>query len=173
VSGPAFFGVTFNPIQEHVVPAGSLQVRFTDANSASMTYTVAGITRTVPISRQPISSTAPVAVDFTDLWFNPSESGWGMAVAQQFDKMFLAWFVYDAAGKPVWYVSPDCTVTGNSCAGSLYRTTGPPFGPTFVGPATPFLVGTVELDFTGPNDGTVTFIVDGVGGVKRIQRQVF
>jgi hypothetical protein len=173
VSGPAFFGVPFDASRKQVTSAGTLQVRFTDADNASMTYTVAGITRTVPITRQPISSTAPVAVDFTDLWFNPAEDGWGMAVAQQFDKMFLAWFVYDSAGKPTWYVGPDCTVTGNSCAGSLYSTTGPPFGPTFVGPTPATLVGTVKLDFTGPNDGAITFTVNGVSGVKPIQRQVF
>ena len=174
VSGPAFFGVPFDRSKIQAPIVGTIQVRFTDANNASMTYAVAGITRTVPITRQPISSTAPVAVDFTDLWFNPGESGWGMAITQQFGEMFLAWFVYDNSGKPTWLVAPACTVTGNSCAGSLYRVTGPPFGPTFNQAAVGFaIVGTVKVDFTGPNDGTITYTVDGVSGAKPIQRQTF
>jgi hypothetical protein len=174
VSGPVFFGVPFDSSRQIPVKAGSLQVRFTDAENASMSYTVAGQTRTVAITRQPISSTAPVAVNFTDLWFNPAESGWGMAVTQQYGKMFLAWFVYDGAGKPTWYVGPDCTVSGNSCTGQLYSTTGPAFGPTF-NPLSvvPAAVGTVKLDFTGPNDGTVIYTVNGVSGVKSFQRQAF
>jgi hypothetical protein len=174
VSGPAFFGVPFDPSRKVPVKAGSLQVRFTDADNASMSYTVAGQSRTVGITRQSISSTAPVAVNFTDLWYNPAEDGWGMAVTQQYDKMFLAWFVYDDSGKPMWYVGPSCTVTGNSCSGQLYSTTGPPFGPTF-NPASvlPAAVGTVKVDFTGPNDAIVTYTVNGVSGVKTIQRQTF
>jgi len=71
--------------------------------------------------------------DYTDLWWNPGESGWGIAVLHQFSVMFLAWYVYDSAGKPVWYVASNCGVNAslNGCSGVLYRTTGPAFGPTF------------------------------------------
>jgi len=174
VSGPAFFGVPFDTSKIQAPKVGTIQVRFADANNATMSYTVSGQSRTVGITRQSFSSTAPVAVDFTDLWYNPGEPGWGLAVTQQFGKMFLAWFVYDSAGKPTWYVASDCTVSGNSCAGQLFSTAGPAFGPTFdplavVG--TP--VGTVKVDFTGPNDATVSYIVNGVSGVKTIQRQAF
>jgi hypothetical protein len=31
----------------------------------------------------------------------------------------------------------------------------------------------VKLDFTGPNDGTVIYTVNGVAGVKSFQRQAF
>src|SRR6185503_3252636 len=75
--GPGFLG---SPVELSRVPAshaGTLQVAFTDAAHASMTYTVAGQTRTVPIARQVFQpSTVPPAVDFTDLWYNPSERGW-------------------------------------------------------------------------------------------------
>src|SRR5205807_4107411 len=102
------------------------------ANAASMTYTVAGQTRTVALSRQLFASgAAPPAVDYTDLWWNADESGWGMAIAHQYGVMFLAWYVYDATGKPTWYVASNCVVSGSNCSGTLYRTTGPAFGPTF------------------------------------------
>src|SRR5207248_6123323 len=39
VTGPNFFGGTFNPALVNAANAGSLQVNFTNANAASMTYT--------------------------------------------------------------------------------------------------------------------------------------
>jgi hypothetical protein len=129
VNGPTFFGTAFNPNAVNVVTAGSLQVAFQGANSASMSYTVAGQSRTVAIVRQPLGTGSIPGVDYTDLWWNPNESGWGMAIAQQAANIFLAWYV-DNAGKPVWYVASG-TVSGNACSGPLYRTTGAPFGPTF------------------------------------------
>jgi hypothetical protein len=175
VSGSAFTGTTFDPGAVHVATVGSLQVNFTDASNASMTYTVNGQTRTVPIVRQVFQSgTTKPAVDYTDLWWNPSESGWGIAATQQYGVMFLAWFIYDAAGKPVWYVATNCTVVGSSCSGDLYRTSGPPFGPTFdpsAVHATP--VGNVKMTFTNANDATLSYTINGVTSTKSITRQLF
>jgi hypothetical protein len=177
VSGPTFFGTAFNPALDNVVAAGTLQVTFQDANTASMAYTVAGQSRTVAITRQPVGTgpgTTPPALDYTDLWWNANESGWGMAVAQQLGNMFLAWYVYDGAGKPVWYVASNCALAGNGCSGTLYRTTGPAFGPTFdAARVQVFAVGTVTLGFTDPDHGVLGYTVDGVAGTKSITRQLF
>ena len=175
VNGPTFFGTAFNPSLVNVVAAGSLSVNFADANNASMSYTVGGQSRTVAITRQPISSgAAPPAVDYTDLWWNPNESGWGLAIAQQYNVMFLAWYVYDNLGRPMWYVASDCAVSGSGCTGALYRTTGPALGPSFdPSRVSVFAVGSVTLSFTDPNNGTLTYTVDGVSGSKAITRQLF
>lgn len=175
VNGPAFFGVAFNPALENVQQAGTLQVAFTDADHATMTYTAVGQTRTVPITRQVFqTSSVPPAVDYTDLWYNAAEQGWGMAISHQFGAMFLAWFVYDAGGNPTWYVASNCVVSGNSCAGALYRTTGPPLGPAFDPNAVHvFPAGTVSLSFTDANTATLSYTVDGVSGTKSITRQTF
>lgn len=174
VSGPTFFGSAFNSGARNVLVAGSLRLNFLDANSASMTYTIGSQTRTVAITRQPISPGSTPGVDYTDLWWNPDESGWGMAIAQQASVMFLAWYVYDSAGKPMWYVASNCTVSGTGCTGTLYRTTGPAFGPTFDSTQVHvFAVGSVTLDFSDPNNGTLSYMVDGVSGTKAITRQLF
>jgi hypothetical protein len=140
-----------------------------------MTYTASGQTRTIPITRQSIAGgTTLPAVNYTDLWWNPSESGWGMAIAQQYAVMFLAWYVYDNAGKPVWYVASNCAVSGNGCSGTLYRTTGPAFGPTFDPlQIQVFSAGTVSLSFTDANNGTLSYTVNGVSATKTITRQLF
>jgi hypothetical protein len=139
-----------------------------------MTYTgVAGRTRTVAITRQPLSAGAAPAVNYTDLWWNPAESGWGMAITQQSSTMFLAWYVYDAAAKPMWYVAT-CALSGGTCSGALLRTTGPAFGPTF-NPAQvqSFTVGTVGVSFSDGNNATLTYTVNGTSGSKTITRQLF
>ena len=83
VNGPTFFGTAFDPMRVNAVAAGNLQVNFQGTGSASMTYTgVAGQTRTVAITRQPLSAGAAPPVNYTDIWWNPNESGWGMAITQ-------------------------------------------------------------------------------------------
>jgi hypothetical protein len=174
VDGPTFFGTTFNPSLVHVATAGSLQATFTDANNGTMTYTVAGQTRTIPITRQVFRTGAAPAVDYTDLWYNAAESGWGMSITHQSDIMFLAWYVYDGTGKPFWYVAPACTVNGSSCSGSLYRTTGPAFGPTFnPSQVQAFSVGSAIVSFIDANDAVLSYTVDGVSATKTITRQAF
>ena len=178
VAGAPFVGVPFDSTRVHVTEVGTLTVNFTDASHATMSYTVNGASRTVSIVRQLFASgaTAP-AIDYTDLWWAApagSESGWGMAISHQYNVMFLAWFVYDASGKPTWYVASDCVVTGNSCAGTLYSVTGPPFGPTFDATqvhATP--VGQITVTFTGPNDGFLNYTIGTTQASKTITRQIF
>jgi subtilase family serine protease len=175
VSGPTFFGTGFDPTRVSVATVGSLTVTFQDANTASMSYTLNGQSRTVAIVRQvfQVGTTLP-AVNYTDLWWNPSESGWGMLISHEYGVMFLAWFVYDSNGRPVWYVASDCVVAASGCTGSLYRVTGPPFGPSF--DATQVhatATGTSTLTFSDPNNGVLTFTVNGVSGSKSITRQLF
>ena len=176
-AGP-FLGVAFDPTKVHVNEVGTLQVSFTDASNATMTYTVNGVSRTVGIVRQLFASgSAPPAIDFTDLWWaSPanSESGWGMAISHQFGVMFLAWFVYDASGKPVWYVASDCVVSGNGCSGDLFTVTGPPFGPTFnTNLVHATSVGHITVTFTGPNDGSLSYTIGTTTATKLITRQIF
>ena len=177
VNGPTFFEGAFNPASARVSTAGQLNLTFTNANAGSMTYTVAGETRTVAITRQPFpAGTTQPPVDYTDVWWNPSESGWGIAITHQFGVMFLTWYVYDSAGKPGWYVASNCNVTasGNGCTGTPYRTTGPALGATFDSSRVQAVaVGTVSLDFPGPDHGTLSFTVNGVSSARSITRQLF
>ena len=174
VTASSFFGATFDPARVSAASAGNVQVNFSDTNHATMTYTVGAQTRAVAIVRQPLSADpTPAAVDFTDLWWNPAESGWGMAIAQQSGIAFVAWYVYDANGKPAWLVAT-CPMSGSGCSGTVYRTQGPAFGPAF----NPALVqvsaaGTIAVVFNDANSGRITYTVDGVTATKGIVRQLF
>jgi len=133
------------------------------------------LARTVSMVRQPVGvGTTTPAVDYSDLWWNPNESGWGMAMAQQNANIFLAWYVYDATGKPVWYVASNCTVSGSSCSGALYSTKGPPFGPTFPpNQITVATAGSVIVSFIDANNAVLSYTVGNVTATKIITRQLF
>lgn len=97
-----------------------------------------------------------------------------MEITQQYGVMFLAWYVYDSTGKPVWYVAPDCIVAGNGCSGAVYSTTGPPLGPSFDSSRIQvFTAGTIAVSFSDANNGTMTYVVNGVPGNNATTRQLF
>jgi hypothetical protein len=178
VTGPTYFGATFNPALVQVTSVGTVTIAFQDVNTAMMSYTLNGQSNTVAIARQLFQSgTTPPAIDYTDLWWNPNESGWGMVIAQQYGVMFLAWYVYDGSGNPVWYVAPDCVVVGSACSGSVYSTTGPANGPSNssynpnnVGVTT---AGTITATFVDANNATISYTVNGATATKQITRQSF
>jgi hypothetical protein len=74
----------------------------------------------------------------------------------------------------VWYVASNCAVSGSSCTGTLYRTTGPAFGPTFDPTRIQvFSVGSATVNFTDANNAVLSYTVDGVSATKTITRQLF
>ena len=117
-------------------------------------------------------------IDYTDLWFNPNESGWGLNIVQHPSRnIFAVWFTYDAGGSPRWYVIPGGTwhATTNSLTAAMYQTTGPAgsaatFDPSLVKVAP---VGNVTITFSDANHGTFAYSVNGVLGSKAITRQPF
>ena len=156
---------------------GALSIAFTNNSNAVMSYTLNGRSRSVAIQRQVFSTgTVPPFTDYTDLWWNPRESGWGLAITQQYNIMFLAWYVYDGAGKPTWLVVPNCAVNadGNGCVGDVFSTTGPPFGPTFDPTQVKvFPAGRAFLTFTDPNNGQIDYTFTNIFVSKKITRQIF
>ena len=174
--GPSYFGVPFDASAVRIYPVGSLHLAFRDADNATLNLVLQGVSRVVPVTRQVFGSAETGAPNYSDLWWNAGEPGWGLSVTQQGNVMFLAWFAYNRTGAPEWYLASSCAMTGsgNGCAGTLYRTTGPPFGAAFDASrvqVTP--VGTVNLVFSSPGSGTLTYTVDGVAGSKAISRQLF
>ena len=163
---------------------GAASFRFTDADHATMTYTVNGITQSKSLTRQRFSTPASCmlsrgartfATNYQDLWWNPTEPGWGINLTHQGDVMFATWFTYGAGGRGVWYVASDARrqATGEF-RGTLYRTAGRPFdqisGP---GPMVAHSVGEITLTFTDGEHGRLDYTVGGVSQSKAITRQVF
>lgn len=176
VTGPEFFGVQFDPSKRNVTAVGSISVAFNNNNAGTFSYTVNGQSRSVPIQRQIFGEGAVPSVDYTDLWFNPDEPGWGIAITQRGSIIFAAWYIYDNSGNPTWLVVPNCAVsaTGDSCAGDAYSTKGPPLGPTF-DPAQVqvFPAGRMVLNFSDPNFGELNYLFESLFVTKKITRELF
>lgn len=176
----AFFFGAFNPESVQTREVGVLEIQLTDRDRGHLTYVVDGAHRSLPIERQVYAPRVPLATDYTDLWWNPRESGWGIGITQQANMMFLTWFVYDVAGRPEWYVASSCAVVaaGNGCRGTLYRTSGP-VGPVpgaggfDRGALRVNEVGSIEVTFEGADNGIMSYTVDGRSGTKAIRRQLF
>jgi hypothetical protein len=126
---------------------------------------------------------AAVSPDPAGLWYDPAESGWGLSISQQGDKLFAVLFVYDTANRPVWYVASDIDTSSGTVftplftvSGKLYRTAGPWFGGVFDPHAvTVTEVGTLTLRFAQPTPQPlgVSYIIDGTTVEKIAQPQTF
>lgn len=112
--------------------------------------------------------------DFSDIWWNPAESGWGLDLVQHPSGMiFATWFVYAADGVPVWYVIPGGHWNGPTVfEGAIYRTTGPQLTAFSSQQVTVTPVGNATL-FFGLQGLSATFTVDGKTVTKQLQRQSF
>ncbi len=122
---------------------------------------------------------ATPTTDFSDLWYNASESGWGVNLIQQNEIIFVTMFVYGPSGQPTWYVGPSTAYTGNnngivSFTGPLYATTGPWFGGTFNPNNVTFRqVGAVSVAAGQVDTAAISYSVDGVQVTKTITRQTW
>jgi hypothetical protein len=119
------------------------------------------------------------AANYTALWLNLSEAGWGLNVNHQGSKVFATLFTYDATGRALWLHMSDGSLQpdGATFTGTLYRTTGPafnavPFAP-FAFPANYATVGTMSITFTSASTGTLTYSVNGAVVNKSIVAYVF
>ena len=118
------------------------------------------------------------AVNYTDIWWNKSESGWGLTLAHQNNKIFGVWYVYDKFSRPLWVVMPDGAFSnsGRTFTGALYTTTGPslsttPFDP---GQVAATQVGQAKIDFDADGvSATVAYNIGAVRVSKRVSRQSF
>jgi hypothetical protein len=175
VHGPTFPSQPLDPATAVATAAGNLQLAFADNNHGTMSYVVGPAARTLSIERQPFPSSAPVLIDHTDMWWNPAESGWGAALTQKDSTIFLAWYVYDDSGNPVWYVAT-CQVDagGTFASGTLFSTTGPPLGTSFdPSQVQVFQAGNVHIIFNDANNGDLFYTVGSVTDHRPITRQIF
>ncbi len=67
---------------------------------------------------------APLAhadTDYSDIWYEgPSLGGWGVNLAQNDSLIYITFFVYDSAGKPMWFGGTMSRVANGVYSGTLY-----------------------------------------------------
>jgi len=111
------------------------------------------------------------ATDYTDIWYNPQEGGWGMNLVQSDSFMFLTFFIYGADSQPTWFVGQVALDASNNFNGTLYSTTGTYYIMPWAGDAVT-TAGTVSFQPLSPYTAQLVYTVNGVGTVtKTVQRQ--
>jgi hypothetical protein len=120
-----------------------------------------------------IASFQATALEYTDVYYDPTESGWGAFLVQSSTTQFIAFFIYGADGKPVWYTAVLSDDGTGSYTGALYATTGSPFSaPWNAAQFTETAVGTATFDPVDIYHATLTYTVTGTGTVTRsVERQ--
>ena len=119
-----------------------------------------------------------LSANFQGLWWKSpagSESGWGINFAHQADTIFATWFTYNLSGYGSWLVMTAAKTGPTTYTGTLYATTGPPFGSAPFNPATVVAtpVGTGTLNFSDSSNGTFAYAIGSTSQVKTITREQF
>lgn len=176
VSGGTPLGVTWNGNGKAVTKVGTGALTFADNNTGAFSYSLNGVSGTKNITRQMFATgTSQPVIDYSALWWNENESGWGIAITQQYGMIFATMYTYDASGNPIWYVASSCPLSGNGCTGDLYKVSGGSM-PTVAWNGANMVVtkvGTVSFVFNDSSTGTMSYTIDGVAGSKAITRQLF
>ena len=162
-----------------VAPVGLLRFRPAADGSASVTYVVDGVSQTKSLERfglerapaacrWGLASALPRAAvaksNFTGLWANPADPGWGIALSQRGASAFGVLFTYDDQNRPSWMVMSNGQAQGpGQFAGELYR----------VSRAKVESVGAMTLRFGAADEGAVTYRMDGTEFRAPLLRQVF
>jgi hypothetical protein len=116
---------------------------------------------------------------YSDMWWaDQAENGWGMSIQQHGNVQLNAMYVYDGAGRPIWYVLPGGTWNADftTYSGPIYQPTSAPLN-NYIDNTAPFAVGApvgnISINFTRDSTATLQYVINGVTGQKSIKRQVF
>ena len=120
------------------------------------------------------------AQNYSDIWWNPNESGWGITLADHQTQLFGVWYTYGADGKPTWFVIPGGTFSLGKrlFTGDMYQTTGPAYNVPFdSSQVVATKVGTASFDFAppglAPGIALYSYTIGSLTQTKQIQRQPF
>lgn len=119
-----------------------------------------------------VAMPASAAADLTDLWWNPSESGWGVNFVQADSFIFATFFVYGADNKPVWFSAQLTRDSNGAWKGPLYRSSGSYYGAPYNATLNNIdQVGDANFTPASETSGLLTYNVESVVVTKLIQRQ--
>jgi hypothetical protein len=138
---------------------GNISISFTDASDATVTWPGGS----VPITRfsfatNGLASPPTSGQPQTGYWYNPAEPGRGYTIEVQNDTLFLAAYMYDGSGNPVWYASGPATLIANTIfQGTLTEFSGgQSLGGSYKAPTGTTAVGVVTIQFSTSTTGKLT-----------------
>ena len=169
----------YDPARLDVGPSvGTLTLTFADATHATLDYLINGMAGRKQITRQQfaqvLANTRPIVGDMW--WGGERQSGWGIAILQQFGTLFAAWFTYNEKGEPTWFVMPAGSWTAtDTFEGRIYRTSSSRWLAMAYN-TTSFRVadvGTFRVRFLTTDTAVFEWTIDGRSGSLPLSRQAF
>ncbi|HET7732051.1 MAG TPA: hypothetical protein VFK48_18660 [Usitatibacter sp.] len=170
--GPSFKALS------NVTAAGVMRFRLEASGKALLTYVLDGVSTLRTVERfsfdhaprrceWAVGEPRPGPVEranFTALWSNPADPGWGVALSQQGSTLFGMLFTYDEQNRPSWAVMSNGRVKSPGVyGGELFR---PSRGRIEA-------VGTMTLEFGSTESGTLSYRMDGGEFRAPLIRQTF
>ena len=120
---------------------------------------------------------AASADNYSDIWWNPSESGWGVTIADHETNLFVIMYTYGSDGKPTWFAVSGGTfnTARTRFDGDVYATRGPAYTSATFDPAlvTRTKVGTLAITWSSSNAALLAYTINGISQTKSIQRFAF
>lgn len=187
-TGRPFSQINGSPATSTTTQVGNATLSFSSTNAALLSYTINGTSQQKNLTRYNFSSSPPTcafttgslasASNFTDLWWNPSESGWGVNLIHQGDIVAAAWYTYAADGSPMWLIASPGKQADGSYSGRVFRaSSGTPLlqinGAPAVQAGAMQDVGSIVLRFSDGERALMSFTVEGHTQTKDIQRYAF
>ncbi len=116
------------------------------------------------------------ASNYTDMWWSPESSGWGVHLSHLDADLFATWYTYDAEGRGVFMIGTPTRQEDGSFQGKLYaQISGEPYKSTG-SPAQDGReeeIGTVGFRFIDGEHARFTYTIGNVSQTKDIERFVF
>jgi len=123
-----------------------------------------------------LAPAAARAANYTDIWWTPTEAGWGVNIVQSDAFLFVTFFIFGSDNKPTWYTAQLSQDAQGAYSGGLYLSSGTyyqnPWNPADAPIAQ--IVGNAQFrpSTTNAYEATLTYIVNGAPAVvKAIERQ--
>jgi hypothetical protein len=108
---------SFKVAAQNPIPLGTISINFSSDTAATLTWPGGAI----PIQRYDFgpggsAGTQPETNPQSGWWWNPAEGGRGFAIEVQGGYMYLAGYMYDPSGNPIWYLA-----SGNMNSPNLFQ----------------------------------------------------
>ncbi len=173
--GSPFDATNWGPIAAR--PVGTMAIRFSAGQTARLEYNIDGALVAREIAPMLFGAALPTcalasgsrakAENYQDQWWDPTQPGWGVSIAQQGVTLFVALFNYDDMREPLWVIAPEVRREADGTyAGTLYRTR------RGAGAIETAAAGDIHLAFQDGERATLEYSIDGRASQKAITRLV-
>lgn len=113
--------------------------------------------------------------NFSDGWWVPAESGWGINILQQGNSLVLLFYIFDDDKNPVWFRGVTSKTADGDFRGTVFLDTGTSYRDVNFGPipSPSESVGQVRFQPTSLYDGVLTYTIGTTTASKTMTRIAF